>query len=184
MGLIRRSFSFLDGSTFKRLYTSYVRPHLEYANPVWSPHLKKLSKMIENVQDRATKLVDGMKNINYADRLKKLDLPTLQYRRERGDMIEVWKHFHTYDKATLSSNFRPIPRESRRHNFQLVRIIPKDGIRGKQRNSFYFRVPNTWNELPQHVVNAKTINSFKNRLDAAWEDKPIKFGTNATDANV
>ena len=184
MGLIRRSFSFLDGATFKRLYTSYVRPHLEYANPVWSPHLRKLSKMIENVQDRATKLVDGMKNINYTDRLKKLDLPTLQYRRERGDMIEVWKHFHTYDKTTLSSNFRPIPRESRRHNFQLVRRIPKDGIRGTQRNSFYFRVPNTWNELPQHVVDSKTINSFKTRLDATWEDKPIKFGTNATDANV
>ena len=107
MGLIRRSFSFLDGATFKRLYTSYVRPHLEYANPVWSPHLRKLSKMIENVQDRATKLVDGMKNINYTDRLKKLDLPTLQYRRERGDMIEVWKHFHTYDKTTLSSKNSP-----------------------------------------------------------------------------
>ena len=69
----------------------YNTTHLEYANPVWSPHLWKLSKMIENVQVRATKLVDGMKNIKYANRLKKLDLPTLQHRRERGDMIEVWK---------------------------------------------------------------------------------------------
>ena len=88
MGLIRRTFSFLDGETFKKLYTSFVRPHLEYANTMWSPHLRKHIKMLEKVQERATKLVDGMKNMNYAERLKKLDLPTLQHRRERGDMIQ------------------------------------------------------------------------------------------------
>ena len=93
MGLIRRTFSFLDGDTFKKLYTSFVRPHIEYANPVWCPHLRKHIKMLENVQIRATKLVDGMKHMDYTERLQKLDLPTLQYRRERGDMIQVWKHF-------------------------------------------------------------------------------------------
>ena len=57
MRLIRRTFSFLDIETFKKLYTSFVRPHLEYAQPVWSPHLRKHIKMVENVQIRATKLV-------------------------------------------------------------------------------------------------------------------------------
>ena len=52
MGLIRRSFSFLDGETFKKLYTSFVRPHLEYANPVWSPHLRKHIRLLESVQKR------------------------------------------------------------------------------------------------------------------------------------
>ena len=41
MGLVRRSFTFLDGNTFTRLYTTIVRPHLEYGQAVWSPHLKK-----------------------------------------------------------------------------------------------------------------------------------------------
>ena len=175
MGLIRRTFSFLDGETFKILFTSFVRPHLEYANPVWSPNLRKHIKILENVQDRATKLVDGMKRMNYSERLKKLDLPTLQYRRERGDMIEVWKHFNTYDKSTLSTNFRPIPRASRRHRYQLTRNIPKDGIRGSQSKSFYFRVPNKWNDLPPEVVESRDINMFKARLDAAWIDKAVKF---------
>ena len=50
--------------------------------------------MIENVQKRATKLVDGLHALDYSERLKKLDLPTLSYRRGGGDMIEIFKHFH------------------------------------------------------------------------------------------
>ena len=46
MGLIRRTFSNLDGDTFKMLYTSFVRPHIEYANPVWSPHLQNHIRML------------------------------------------------------------------------------------------------------------------------------------------
>ena len=118
MGLIRRTFSYLDGETFKKLYSSFVRPHLEYANSVWSPHLRKHIKMLENVQIRGTKLVDGMKTMSYQERLQVLDLPTLLHRRNRGDMIQVWKHFNSYDRSTLSPNFRPIPRVIRGHPFQ------------------------------------------------------------------
>ena len=175
MGLIRRSFSFLDGETFKKLYTSFVRPHLEYANPVWSPHLRKHIKMLESVQERATKSVDSLKNLDYTERLQKLELPTLQFRRQRGDMIQVWKHFNSYDRATLSPNFRPITRVTRTHPFQLTRNRPKDGARGVQSNSFYYRVASSWNELDQNVVEAPTINSFKARIDAAWIDKANKF---------
>ena len=41
MGIIRRSFSFLDGKLFKKLYITFVRPHLEYAQAVWAPYLAK-----------------------------------------------------------------------------------------------------------------------------------------------
>ena len=62
MRMIRRTFSFLDCHLFKKLYTTFVRPHLEYAHPVSSPHLLKHISIIENVQKRATKLVDGLHN--------------------------------------------------------------------------------------------------------------------------
>ena len=42
---------------------------------------------IEKVQKRATKLVISLKKISYTDRLVYLGLPTLKYRRLRGDMI-------------------------------------------------------------------------------------------------
>ena len=58
---------------------------------VWSPHLNKYKEQLENVQRRATKLVPELKQLSYPDRLKKLNLPTLAYRRARGDMIQVYK---------------------------------------------------------------------------------------------
>ena len=183
MGLIRRTFSFLDAETFKTLYTSFVRPHLEYANQVWSPFLRKHIKMVESVQERATKLVDGMQTMEYGERLQKLGLPTLHHRRERGDMIQVWKHFHSYDQATLSTNFRPLPRTNRKHSYQLTWNRPKDGKRGIQANSFYFRIAEAWNQLPTHVVDSENINTFKARLDATWMDSPTKF-TISTPSNA
>ena len=65
VGLIRRSFAHLDGKLFKQLYTTFVRPHLEYAQAVWSPSSRKLVDMLENVQKRATKLVDGFGALDY-----------------------------------------------------------------------------------------------------------------------
>ena len=175
VGLIRRSFSFLDCDLFKRLFTTFVRPHLEYAQAVWSPYLQKHINMLENVQIRATKLVDGLHKLNYPERLKKLDLPTLAYRRARGDMIQVYNHFHKYDWNTLPHSFKQQNRVSRKHDFQVVWRKPNDGVRGIQSNSFYYRTTKTWNDLPKEVVNAKDVNSFKNRLDKVWKDKSIKF---------
>lgn len=176
MGLIRRSFSYLSCNLFKKLYMTFVRPHLEYAQVIWSPHLKKLINSIEKVQMRATKYVDGLKNLEYSERLRKLDLPTLKYRRARGDMIEMFKHFHVYDKSTISKKFQPKGRVSRKHNFQIHERMAKDGVMGVQYNSFYYRSARTWNNLPAKVVNAKDINEFKNNLDEHWEHEPWKFG--------
>ena len=130
--------------------------------------------MVENVQERATKLVDSMKNMDYAQRLEKLDLPTLLHRRERGDMIQVWKHFNSYDQSTLSSSFIHCPRTNRKHRHQITWNRPKDGSNGIQANSFYFRIAKTWNNLPQKVVEAKTIDAFKSGLDDAWINHPTK----------
>ena len=180
VGLIRRTFTFLDCKLFKQLYTTFVRPHLEYGQVVWSPFLKKQVDMIENVQIRATKLVDGLQNLDYSERLKVLDLPTLIYRRARGDMIEVFKHVHSYDALTITPKFRLNPRPSRQHKYQLITMAPNDGERGPQRNSFYYRTANTWNKLPKKVVEAGNINSFKNELDSAWKDVPWRFDQTAT----
>ena len=139
----------------------FVRTHLEYPQSVWSPHLTEHINTIVKVQMRATKLVDGLSDLDCEGRLRKLDLPTLVYRRSRGDMIELWKHFHAYDSSTLSHLFQPHDRTIRIHNYQLIWNEPKDGLRGLQANSFYYRTINTWNHLPKDVVSAKDIDNFK-----------------------
>ena len=73
------------------LYKSLVRPHLEFCTPVWSPHLVKDSKLIESVQRRATKLVEGIEHWKYENRLAHLRLPRLDMRRVRCDLIDTFK---------------------------------------------------------------------------------------------
>ena len=161
VGLIRRSFAHLDGKLFKQLYTTFVRPHLEYAQAVWSPSSRKLIDMLENVQKRATKLVDGFGALEYEERLRRLELPTLVYRRARGDMIEAFKHFHSYDPTLIPDVFKRQTYGIRNNGCQLVWRDPKDGVRGIQANSYYYRIIKVWNELPSEVVNAPTVNTFK-----------------------
>ena len=178
--MIRRSFSFLNKDLFRRLYTTFVRPHLEYAQSVWAPYLMKYINIIERVQERATRLVDGFREIEYAERLRLLNLPTMTHRRARGDMIEIWKHFNVYDQTTLSKSFQPRQRPSRRHKFQLLPIKAKDGVRGIETNSFYRRVPDKWNKLPKSVAECVTIDEFKVALDNHWKDEPSKYELSTT----
>ena len=79
---------------------------------------EKDAELLESVQRRATKMVPEMKNCDYATRLKKLALPSLSYRRKRGDMIEVYKYTHGLYKVSAL----PVEVEektTRGHNYKL-----------------------------------------------------------------
>ena len=89
--MLRRAFQYIDKETFIPLYEALVRMHLDYASSVYSPYKLKHVEQLEAVQRRATKQLPGMKDKSYPDRLKELKLPTLPYRRSRGDMIELYE---------------------------------------------------------------------------------------------
>ena len=175
VGLIRRTFSYLDGKTFVKLYKAFVRPHLEYAQVIWSPHLKKHIDILENVQIRATKLVDGFQNLEYRERLQRLNLQTLAFRRLRGDIIEMHKHFHRYDKTALPDSFKPRQRTSRKHDFQIHELETKDGVRGTRNTLFYTRIAKVWNQLPADTVNEQNMNKFKKMLDNSLHNHRLKY---------
>ena len=86
----------MDPRTFILLYKALVRPHVEYANSVWSPYKKGDIDAIEKIQKRATKLVVSIRKLPYNERLQHLNIYSLKYRRLRGDMIEVFKNFTSY----------------------------------------------------------------------------------------
>ena len=92
LGMIRWGFTCLDKEIFLNLYPVLMRPLLEYCVQVWSPHNQMHIDLIEGVQKRATRLVPGTKNMNYDQRLAYInDLPKLEERRVRGDVIETYK---------------------------------------------------------------------------------------------
>ena len=91
LGMLKRTFVHWNARLLVKLYTTYVRPHLEYCSSVWNPYRKKDIKKLEQVQRRATKLVPELRHLNYESRLANLGLTTLEVRRERYDLIQFFK---------------------------------------------------------------------------------------------
>ena len=96
LGIIKRSFSVLQKKGFLTMYKTIIPPTLEYCNSVWCPMLKRDEVMLEKVQQRATRLLPELKQKAYPDRLRELQLPTLAYRRQRADMIQIFKILTTW----------------------------------------------------------------------------------------
>ena len=71
IGIIKRTFTYLDKEIFTNPYKALVQPHLEYGNVIWSPYLKRQSVTIQRVQRRAAKLVSNLKDLKYTERFKK-----------------------------------------------------------------------------------------------------------------
>ena len=99
LGAIKHTFKTLDKDSFLRLYKGIIRPHLEYASVIWSPRWKKDKNALEQVQRRATRLVHGLSHLSYPQRLARLQLPTLEYWRQRADIIQAFKIIRGFDSV-------------------------------------------------------------------------------------
>ena len=168
LGFISRSVSNRSEEVILKLYLALVRPHLDYAVQFWSPYYRKDIDPLERIQRRMTKMIHSIRNLSYMDRLKKLNLHSLERRRVRGDMIEVYKWFNGINKGDINRvlKLNNLGR-TRSNGFKLDKTRFRKEI---GRNWFGNRVVDTWNALPRNVVNAKTLNIFKNRLDNHMTD--------------
>ena len=118
LGIIKKSFRTRDAKTIDMLYKSMVRPHLEYGNVIWGPDYKTDIKKLEAVQRRATKLITSLKDKPYGERLKELKLPSLVYRRKRGDMIQMYKIMNNLVRIDRNALFT-LPTQSRTREHRL-----------------------------------------------------------------
>jgi ribonucleases P/MRP protein subunit RPP40 len=164
LGLIRRCFLYLDCQLVRQLFTILVRTHLEYGNSVWHPQYKKDIELLESVQHRATRLVPGFWQSEYEERLRVRKLSSLAFRRLRGDLIEVYKLLHGIYRVD-STELLPLDiREgtaTRRHSFKLQKTRCRTLLRA---NSFGMRIGNNWSSLKEDIVQAPSVNCFKNRF--------------------
>ena len=120
-------------------------------------------------------MLPGFKTKSYEDRLIELNLPTLKFRRLRGDMIQVYKILSGKHIRSICPRLRTkveaTGREGR-HSMALHQERCKTDIR---KYSFTQRVVSSWNTLPNEVVQSKTVAEFKRRIDHAWKNEKMKF---------
>ena len=173
LGLINRHFRHIETKPFMNLYKTLVRPKVEYCMTVAQPVYKKDKEKIERVQHRATKLVLGMENKDYSERLAELKLPSLEYRRKRADVMQTYKIMNNIDKIDEKKFFKPCKEvRTRGHTMRVQKTQCKSLVR---RNTFSQRVVNDWNALPDAVVTSGSINQFKGRLGRWWKNDPIMY---------
>ena len=164
---VRKAFQYMDYESFNIIYRVYVRPHLEYCAQAWNPYLVKDIKCLERVQERATKMVTGLRHLPYEERLRRLKLLSLKRRRERGDLIETFKILKNLEGIRSEAFYTPEIYEGLRgHGLKLFRARVRLDVRKKFLTQ---RVTTAWNQLPEDVVCKKTVNGFKNALDRHWE---------------
>ena len=93
-----------------------VRPHLEYRVQVWSPQYKKDRELLEKVRRRATKIIRGLEHLLNEDRLRVLDLFSLEKRRQQGDLIAAFQNLQGAYKQEGSQLFERVDNSRTRGN--------------------------------------------------------------------
>ena len=164
IGMIRRTFTYMDEEMFLSLYKTFIRPMVEYSPQVWNPHLARNIGELEKVQRRATKIVPRLRNMPYEERLLALKLYPLEERRLRGDMIATYKMMNgliDIDRGKL------IPLNmsnagTRSHNYQLMGMHCNTMWR---KNFFSQRIVLSWNGLSKAIVESDCVDTFKERYD-------------------
>ena len=130
LGMINRTYDDKSRSTMLKLYKSIVRPHLEYAMQAWRPYKQKDVDNLEKVQRRATRMMEGMSMLSYEERLKRLNLLSLEMRRLRSDLIEVFKILNGLEGLKAEDFFVLSDVDyTRGHSRKLYKLCPRLDIR-------------------------------------------------------
>ena len=162
LGMIHRTIIYKTKDVLLRLYKSLVRPHVEYCTPVWSPCYQKDKLLIERVQHRFTRMIPGFSKLSYHERLEHLGLWSLEERRNRADIIEVFKMAKGWSAIPLESMFElSTIKHLRGHTLKLVKHRSTLEVR---RNFFTERLIHRWNSLDQQALDVDSVNCFKNHL--------------------
>ena len=170
LGQLMKNFHYRDRHIFVKLYIQYVRPHLEFSSPAWAPWLEGDKAMLEKVQQKAVKMVSGLRGRTYEEKCAELGLETLEKRRDKQDMAEVYRDVtdqHGPNLFTRAAAERVIRTTAAADPTNLRKSYARTEIR---RNFFTIRAVDKWNNLPKEVKLAPDQKAFKRALEKEWKN--------------
>ena len=147
-------------ATLRTLYVALIRPHLEYAVPVWDSHLGKDIDALESVQRFATKICTKCWSMHYQVRLDRLHLDTLRGRRLYIKLCHLYKLLHglsIFPNCPITSSHSQPYHTRFKHNLSLH--VPSTHTNAYH-YSFFCDAPRTWNLLPHSVTSLPSLNQF------------------------
>ena len=145
------------------LLTVHIRPIIEYCSCVWATGYQGDLRLLESVQRRWTKQISSVKGLGYADRLHALNLYSVKGRLMRADLIQYWKIFNGLSRIAAEDLFVLSPRHATRgHCYKIFMQATNTDVR---KRFFNVRSVPAWNSLPEHVVTAPNLSSFKKLLE-------------------
>ena len=164
IGILYRSFyKHSSSSTMLKLYSSFIRPHLEYATAVWDPFLKRDIELLEGVQKFGLKVCTKSWNCSYEELLQQASLLTLQTRRQYAKLCQLYKIINGttfYPQAPVQPRETMYPCRS----IHSRSLIPLHARSSQFKNSFFPSSVESWNSLPESLASASTITAFKYHL--------------------
>ena len=167
LGQVTRSFHYRDKYVLPKIYKCYVRPHLEFACPVWAPWLTQDIDLLENVQKRFVRMVSGLTGITYEEKLQELGMMSLKDRRKYFDLIETFKCIRGLTNVDYKQWFTLIGDDNRRPTrgaYYPLNISPQRCRLDVRQNFFPNRVANAWNSLPHDMRQNLSLSAFKTNL--------------------
>jgi len=144
-------------------YVTYVRPIVEYASVVWSPHTQALKNLLEMVQRKAARFVFNSfaRNSSVTALLEKLNWSTLENRRNHAKVTMFYKIINDIVSVDFSHHLQPSSLMTRGHS---QRFIPISTRVNSYHHSFLPSVIRMWNSLPIEVVTVNNVDDFKTKL--------------------
>ena len=155
--------------TMTTLYKSLIRSRLEYCSPLWHPSKMEDIVTLESVQRLFTSKISGLSDYSYHKRLKILNIQSLQRRRERFIIIQVWKVINNISPNDL--NFQIVTSERRGIKVKVPPINTRASQRSRSLYDSSFGVvgPRLWNTLPRKISLIKNKTTFKTALSKYLE---------------
>lgn len=166
---IFKAFKTTNIWTLLKLYTTYVRPKLEFNTSVWSPYLSKDIEKIEKIQATYTRtafLRCNIKFSSYENRLYQLNIKSLRTRRLIFDLVLIYKIIHGLTDMDFNDffTFKSSPYSLRGNSIKIAAKINSKIPNLQIKHCFFLRATKYWNLLPDSIAQTPTLSIFKHRV--------------------